>query len=524
MKLVLHPFFFAGFPVLFLYARNATQLSFAVVWLPLVVTLATAGALLLLLRWRLDAAKSGVLVTWAALLFFSYGHAARAFRNRDIDFLNLGVDGATLPLWFLLLSIGTILVLRTRRELWSVTRVLNIVGVTLVGLQIATVAYAHVTRQRTASREAETVAARPLLADLPDIYFIVLDGYGRADVLQRIYGLNNSRFLATLRELGFQVLEESRSNYCQTLLSLAATMNLDYIQHLLDVDPTSKDKRPAARLLRDNRLVEQLKGLGYTFVAFESGYEYTEFPGADHYLQPGRSLSEFENILVATTPLALAMRLGKSQYDLHRERLDFILSKLPNVTEGRSPRFVFVHLVAPHPPFVFGPKGEPVSRQRSFDFSDGSFYYQTGGTRGEYVGKFRNQTIYITSRVEESVRQLLARTADDPPVVVLQSDHGPGSQLDWFNLPKTNHLERFGILNAIHMPGHSTQIDARLSPVNTFRLLLNAYCGETLKPLEDRSYFTVFTRPYYYYDVTRPDSLSPWPGDIDLRIRTPPRR
>ena len=48
--------------------------------------------------------------------------------------------------------------------------------------------------------------------DDPDIYFIVLDGYARADVLAKYYGFDNGPFIGGLRQRGFQVSEASRSN------------------------------------------------------------------------------------------------------------------------------------------------------------------------------------------------------------------------------------------------------------------------------------------------------------------------
>src|SRR5206468_6684549 len=76
-----HPFLFAAFPVLFLYARNA---RYAVTWrdalVPLVVVLAGTG-LVLLLAWlslgrRLPAAA--LVTSILVVLFFSYGPVYQA--------------------------------------------------------------------------------------------------------------------------------------------------------------------------------------------------------------------------------------------------------------------------------------------------------------------------------------------------------------------------------------------------------------------------------------------------------------
>jgi hypothetical protein len=71
----------------------------------------------------------------------------------------------------------------------------------------------------------------------PDIYYIILDGYGRSDVLKK-YGYDNSDFLNSLRDLGFYVADCAQSNYAQTKLSLTSSLNFNYVDAL--------DKRFAA--------------------------------------------------------------------------------------------------------------------------------------------------------------------------------------------------------------------------------------------------------------------------------------
>src|SRR5215211_254514 len=63
----------------------------------------------------------------------------------------------------------------------------------------------------------------------PDIYYIILDGYGRQDVLEEVYGYRNEEFLSYLRSRGFFVADEAHSNYIQTPLSLSSSLNFDYI-------------------------------------------------------------------------------------------------------------------------------------------------------------------------------------------------------------------------------------------------------------------------------------------------------
>jgi len=66
-------------------------------------------------------------------------------------------------------------------------------------------------------------------------------------------------------------------------------------------------------------------------------------------------------------------------------------------------------------------------------------------------------------------------------VVILQTDTGPLF---------TSGPDQFTILNAYYMPGHSSQLYPGISPVNTFRVLLNAYFGGHIPLLNDQSYYS----------------------------------
>ncbi|MGQ9684246.1 MAG: hypothetical protein ACUVX9_17080 [Anaerolineae bacterium] len=61
------------------------------------------------------------------------------------------------------------------------------------------------------------------------------------------------------------------------------------------------------------------------------------------------------------------------------------------------------------------------------------------------------------------------------------------------------------ILNAYHLPGG---VDAALydtiSPVNSFRLILSSYFAADYALLEDRSYFSLWDRPYDFIEVPDP--------------------
>ena len=83
----------------------------------------------------------------------------------------------------------------------------------------------------------------------PDIYYIVLDAHGREDILRERYGLDTVPLIEALRRRGFYVADEATSNYGWTHLSLAATLNLTYLDEYIarfDSDRASVDGFMAA--------------------------------------------------------------------------------------------------------------------------------------------------------------------------------------------------------------------------------------------------------------------------------------
>ena len=122
-------------------------------------------------------------------------------------------------------------------------------------------------------------------------------------------------------------------------------------------------------------------------------------------------------------------------------------------------------------------------------------------SRKEYVDGYRAHLNFLNKRITATLDTILA-ASERPPVIIIQGDHGPGSRLDFTSVEGTDLKERFGILNACYFPeGADEHLYDSISPVNTFRLVLNRYFGTQLQLLEDRSYFTPDQDPYRFIPV-----------------------
>ena len=325
----------------------------------------------------------------------------------------------------------------------------------------------------------------------------------RNDIMKSRFGLDTAPFLDRLEKQGFYLARDSMANYCQTGLSLSASLNASYLEEL--VKGLGNDQTELTDLIGKNNVVATLKPLGYKFVAFATGFDPTEHPEADVYLSPHSFANGFERMVVDITPLRRIWPNPKNlnpEY-MSRDRTLFLLDRLPEVTRDPAPTFTFAHVFCPHPPIIFGPNGEDVRLKyirytvATKDRVNGRFCEPEFFARG-----YRDQSAFITARIEETIKQILARSPE-PPIIILQSDHGSELNLDMFDVNHTDLRERMRILNAYYFPGGKYKaLYSEISPVNSFRVVLNTLFGAHLELLPDRSFYSTWGEPYQFIDVT----------------------
>jgi hypothetical protein len=256
-------------------------------------------------------------------------------------------------------------------------------------------------------------------------------------------------------------------------------------------------------LIRQNDVIASLRPLGYRFVAFATGYDPTEQTEADCLLSPYRPTTEFWRMVVdmIPAPAVSSEPVLMDQFWHARSRITYLLDHLPDVARDSQPTFTFAHLICPHPPMVFGPNGEEVEHDHErFMLSDG----KKGRYRNpeDFARAYKDQSIFITRRIQETIDRILAESPE-PPIIIVQSDHGSELNLDLESLQNTDLHERMSVLNAYYFPGGRYEwLYDSISPVNSFRVMLNTYFGAHLPLLPDRSYFSTSSDPYRFIDVT----------------------
>ncbi len=500
---LLLPFLFALAPTLTLYASNAGQIAFSATFLPIVVMVAASALLLSLLatvfRSSLRAAAALSLFWW---VFFSYGHVATMIGKHPIGEHNPANPKLLLPLTCLLLAAGAVWLARRAAEPVLLSRVLLVIVISMLAASAITGVRAGVSRKPF--DPASVLPDEPIVAGAvtrkPDVFYIILDRFGSSSTLRRRYHCDLTPLLRHMEARGFYVAADSRANYLVTAQSLASSLNMAHLLPLTDaVGRESSDWLPVFDLLADYRLRQFLSAQGYRYVHI--GPKWT--PTAHNQLADRNvrftAVPEFTSMLVSTTAAQpVLVRLGvadqdREKYDRVRYQLD-VLEDLPR--NEAEPLFVFAHFLIPHGAYVFN--------------RDGSYRMPALAHAHSEAENFVEQVGYLQDRVGTLVDSLLAAyRPENPPVIVIQGDEGPyptrtqPHEFDWSTATDEEISEKMRILNAIYAPGCEERFYPSMTPVNTFRILLNCYFGTALEPLPDRSYsYRDLKRLYDYFEVT----------------------
>jgi hypothetical protein len=500
-------------PVLHLFSINVAELTFSETIRPLVASmlfgLMVLGLGFLFLR---DWQRAGLVASLFLVLFFLFGDLA-VWISKSFALGPARSNLVTLALVSIVMIIWTWLVQKWIRNIASLNVYFSLLAVLFfvnTGFQMGKGVLEHGINIIPSQSLQVSFAASS--ENRPDIYYIILDGYGRQDILQELYEFDNASFLNELSARGFYVAKESSSNYIQTMLSLSSSLNLDYLQ-TFKANGTKIEKRgDLVNLVENSDVRTALAENGYQLISFHNEYKAT-ISSADIYYDDSQSglaypVTAFESILIDHSMArvlshipALNKTLIEMPYDTHRRHILFTFDKLQDVPALDGDYFVYAHIIAPHPPFVFDEKGGVVTHDTPFTLNDANYYIRDHSQRN-YIAGYRRQIQYVNKLVLETIDAILTRSTI-PPIIIIQGDHGPGAYLHWGSLEQTIPGERFGILNAYYFPdGNYSLLYPSISPVNSFRVLFNQFFAADYPLLPDRHYYSSWSFPFDFIEVT----------------------
>ena len=494
-----HPALLPIFPILNYWLINRDFIAFHDTWRTLFTAILATLLLFVMASALLKSTDKGAaLASLVSVFFLFFGQVYFSLR---LAFPRILSSSSFFFAWGCLFLSGAWLIIRARKVHPILTDSLNLVSVLL----LAPVAFGavqalseyHTLRHPEADNIASAAAMRPTKEPLPDIYYIILDSYGRGDVLSDLYGWDNSEFLEGLRQRGFYVAGQSQANYMQTPLALSAALNGNYL------DPAQFEPDWTNRLIFRPYLdttpnLERLKELGYEVLSTENAVEYLELDVSDKFLAPHRSFDGFALTFNRVTfgSIWSPNLYEHALWEITRDQLDALED--PSLGSG-PPHFVFSHIMSPHPPFSFDEQGNYTKIHPDPSMGNGP----TAAEREQYMTGYRAQFQYLNRRITRIIDSIQS-DPERPAIIILQADHGPAAYLDNESPDRSCLRERFSILNAYYFPDAATRarLYPSITPVNSFRILLGDLVGKPIPLLPDRSYYSTKDRPYAFVDVT----------------------
>ena len=518
----IHPLLFAIFPIILLYSQNIHLLPIEEIIIPILLVVGLSTISWIILNYFLrNLLKAGLIVSLFLVVFFSYGHVYNILD--DVSFLGFDIGRHIFLLipFFVVLVLGIIYLLKTKRKLNNLSSVVNVISITAV-LIIAVNVVVDISQENYFGSQklgmdekflGVGASKQPFLeilsppnenkyttsnvstakSDMPDIYYIILDEYSSNHALKKFFDYDNSQFLSYLKEKGFFIVSPSYTNYPTTIQSLGSSLNMDYINHLSEeAGIDSKNYHLLNDVLSRNKVMEILQMNQYNVINMGALWgPNNEFQNVNANLCEFKEFNRDSLMRELQHITMLSYLQEKLVEEGRRDRVLCVFDELPILNQKfSSPKFVFVHVMLPHAPYIFGPNGEDVNPGISLD-----------GKPWDPKKAHIDQLKFANKKIRVLIETLLSQNNNS--IMIIQGDTGSAFSGDWDNPSEDLIIERMSNLNAIYFPnGNYEAFSEYITPVNSFRIIFNEFFDANYTLLEDNMYWSAGSKPYAHKDVT----------------------
>ncbi len=501
----LHPILFAAYPVLFLYAQNLNDVTTREVVNPLEQALAWGiiATLCFGLVFLLDFRRGALLASFTILFWYTYGHVVNLLAGEHLS-QNEFIGG-----WLILGALVVLVaLLASSRVIGAITSLANVVAIVLVAIVVAQLIPALTARPAAAAGPRQSGAVVP--GDR-DVYWFIFDRYGSQTSLDYFAGTHNP-LQDFLRSRGFYVADGAHANYSRTTTSITGTMGMNYFSDIAAAQgPASTNLQPLYAVIQHSPVAEFLLSRGYRFINNGSWFgptqiigdadenTYTTNPDAETDFSAILDQTTFNPVLSTLLPHSSPIISKTDQIHINSALLQQrVLARMP---DEPSPKFVFSHILLPHPPYVFNVDGSYPTPEEQQDRTE--------------ADSMNIQLTYTNDFIQQEVDRLLSVPDEQKPIIIIQADEGPYTYrytadkegFDWTNATPEELESKFGILDAMYLPGTpapgSPAPYQTITSVNTFRLIFDEFYGQDYPLLPDRTYAASgFSHVYDQLDIT----------------------
>lgn len=445
--------------------------------------------------WIQDQTKASMLASCGFLLFAFFGEIRQELMQHDHN-------QVARYRYLLSLALGIIIAValylkRTVKPIRSLALFLTVVSASFVLIETYNIARYHDRHDGHNYLSSDIdVGKQEVGSDYRDIYYFVLDSYTSNSSLKEFWDFDNKLFTNYLSDRYFVIAEKANSNYDVTPYSIASSLNMSYLKIPEDTDLNlAMHVLPVRELITNSVVAAELKSHGYQIVNLspfdlsdqEKFYNWFSLPDFPYLL--------YIHLAKKTLPGGLTSDIFLDKRADITLRLKESLQKAI-LTRSSAPRFFYVHFMIPHSPFLFTSTGKTKS-----------FFETMGQDSHKNPEGYLEQLRYANAIIMDFVDRILS-SSKKTPVILIQGDHG-----SWLFEGDAGMRERTSIFSAYLLPGEDLTPYQEITPVNSFRIVLNRTLDTNYKLLPDR----VFCVNKYYIPVLHRKIGSPIETNSDAR-------
>ncbi|TWI79371.1 sulfatase-like protein [Lacibacter cauensis] len=321
----------------------------------------------------------------------------------------------------------------------------------------------------------------------PDIYFLIFDAMASSKSILTTTGKSISDLDSFLTSRGFYLATNAKANYNWTIHSVSSTLNMDYLPPW--IAPVMNDLKVyfwGSSSFKDNSLFRILQKENYVVNSYQPiSFNNEQWPGDSYFTNlkkyhfsfktlPGRI---YKDIFWNYTRINIDL-IHKHQLDLIHQRsvvkktyFDTTISLVKqSCSQTGKPKFVYGHFMLPHEPYVFDSTGNLKAPEKTI----------VKNSQEDLTGYYE-QLRFATTTIRELVTFIQANNKKNT-IIIVAGDHGF----------KTKEAQEngyaFNNYSAFYFPDRQYQsLYDSVSPVNTFRLVLNKYYHANLRLFKDSS-------------------------------------
>ena len=449
---IIFPFLLAFFPSWVIISKNFDELIFQDILISLAIVVVSVIVWIVITKIIKNGNKAALITGVGIGFFFYFGYVQDALKGIMIFNIPINKTSVLVTISIIIFIISTIYFVKSRNNFESTIKIANVFVITLILFTLVQFVIPDV------------------LAEKPNVYHIILDEYTDNEILMKKFNYDNEKFLKFLNKNGFYIPNKSFSTWESTADELDLILKMDY-------PPVKRGwYSDFYESLNNNQVMSVFSDQNYSIIETNSMIRWKNFSNVDTKLcYTGQIHSEFLDQVLGKS----IIRYFLEQYhnDIRRDIIRCTFNELYEIASQNSgPKYVFSHIVLPHPPFLFGPNGENVTP----DHREISGLQSWENTQG-YI----NQLVYATNQVSVVIKNIVKN--DPNAIIILQGDTGTFTGIDDVSKRTIKDIYQVhSILYAVRIPDVNNS--ESMIPVNTYRIIFNNYFNMNYEYLEQRSY------------------------------------